>query len=194
MFGGLTGLLLTLINIFILVLIVRAIFSWFPGMLYSQAGRIIVMATEWYLAPIRRVIPPAGGLDISFLVGIVILYALAIFVGSGDIVRALIAIVGYALIFIIILLLVRVFFGFFRMDPWHPITEMVMQSTEPFARPFRGWFPRRPGQFDWAPVAAVVVVLAAYVIVSNLGRLVLGWGRRLGPGAGGGWCVRRAGG
>src|SRR5881296_538251 len=166
MFGGFTGLLLTLINIFILVLIVRAIFSWFPGMLYSQAGRIIVIATEWYLAPIRRVIPPAGGLDISFLAGIVILYALAIFIGSGDIVRAL--------IFIIILLLVRVFFGFFRMDPWHPITQMVMQSTEPFARPFRGWFPRRQGQFDWAPVAAFVVVLAAYVIVSNLARLGLG--------------------
>src|SRR5437899_12548133 len=171
MLGPLTGLVLTLINIFIRVLIVRAIFSWFPGMLYSQAGRIIVMATEWYLAPIRRVIPPAGGLDISFLVGIIILYALSIFIGSGDIVRALFAIVGYALIFIIILLLVRVFFGFFRMDPWHPITQMVMQSTEPFARPLRGWFPRRPGQFDWAPVAAFVVVLAAYLGVSNLPRL-----------------------
>src|SRR5256884_10011782 len=175
MFGSVGGLLLTLINIFILVLIVRAIFSWFPGMLYSQAGRIIVMATEWYLAPIRRVIPPAGGLDISFLVGIIILYALAIFIGSGDIVRALLAIVGYALIFIIILLLVRVFFGFFRMDPWHPITQMVMQSTEPFARPFRGWFPRRPGQFDWAPVAAFVVVLAVYVFVHSLPRLWIGY-------------------
>src|SRR5438874_5264571 len=172
MFGSVGGLLLTLINIFILVLIVRAIFSWFPGMLYSQAGRIIVMATEWYLAPIRRVIPPAGGLDISFLVGIIILYALAIFIGSGDIVRALFAIVGYALIFIIILLLVRVFFGFFRMVPWHPITLMELLSNEQFARPFRGWFPRRPGQFDWAPVAAFVVVLAAYVVVQNLPRFL----------------------
>src|SRR5438552_19135596 len=122
MFGSVGGLLLTLINIFILVLIVRAIFSWFPGMLYSQAGRIVITATEWYLAPIRRVIPPAGGLDISFLVGIVILYALAAFVGSGDIVGTLIAVVGYALVFIIILLLIRIFFGFFKLDPWHPIT------------------------------------------------------------------------
>src|SRR5207237_8308059 len=135
MFGSVGGLLLPLINIFILVLIVRAIFSWFPGMLYSQAGRIIVMATEWYLAPIRRVIPPAGGLDISFLVGIVILYALSVFLGSGSIISALVTVIGYALVFIIILLLVRIFFGFFKMDPWHPITQMVMQSTEIFARP-----------------------------------------------------------
>jgi YggT family protein len=174
MFGSLGELLATLITIFILILIVRAIFSWFPQMLYSEAGRIVLLATEWYLAPIRRVIPPAGGLDLSFLVGIVILYALRIFLQSGNIVAALIAIVGYALVFCIILVLVRIFFGFFRMDPWHPITQMVMQASEPFARPFRQWFPRRQGQFDWAPIAAFVVLLAAYILVSNLPRLGVG--------------------
>jgi uncharacterized protein YggT (Ycf19 family) len=51
---------------------------------------------------------------------------------------------------------------------------MIMQATEPFARPFRGFFPRRSGQFDWAPVAAFVVVLAVYVLVSNLYRFGLG--------------------
>jgi YggT family protein len=174
MFGSLGDLLSTLITIFIFVLIVRAVFSWFPQMLYTQAGRYILLATEWYLAPIRRVIPPVGGLDLSFLVGIIILYALQIFIRSGNIVAALIAIVSYALVFIIILLLVRIFFGFFKMDPWHPITQMIMQSTEPFARPFRGWFPRRPGQFDWAPIAAFVVVLAAYVLVNSLPRFGIG--------------------
>src|SRR5205807_5617964 len=173
MFPG-AGFIQILIQILILLLIVRAIFSWFPQMLYTEAGRIVVMATEWYLAPLRRIIPPAGGLDLSFLVGIILLYALQAFIGTANIATALLVIVRSALIFCIILVLIRVFFGFFQMDPWHPITQMVMQATEPFARPFRGWFPRRPGQFDWAPVAAVVVVLAAYVIVSNLGRLVLG--------------------
>ena len=38
MFPG-ASLIVTIINLFILVLIVRAIFSWFPGMLYTQAGR-----------------------------------------------------------------------------------------------------------------------------------------------------------
>ena len=94
MLGGATSLVLFLINIFILILIVRAILSWFPGMMYSEVGRIVLMATEWYLAPIRRVIPPAGGLDISFLIGIVILYALSIFLGSGSIISALITVIG----------------------------------------------------------------------------------------------------
>ncbi|HXN00364.1 MAG TPA: YggT family protein [Candidatus Dormibacteraeota bacterium] len=169
MFGPtITGLLNTIITILILVLIVRAIFSWFPGMLYTQAGRYVLLATEWYLAPIRRVIPPVGGLDLSFLVGILILYALQNFIASGNPISAVIGIVRSILIFCIILVLVRIFFGFFQMDPWHPITQMVMQVTEPFARPFRQWFPRRPRTFDMAPVAAFVVLLAALFLLSFL--------------------------
>src|SRR6266480_2843593 len=169
MFGPqISGLLSTIITIFIFVLIVRAIFSWFPGMLYTEAGRIIVLATEWYLAPIRRVIPPVGGLDLSFLVGLILLWALQTFIVSANIVAALVGIVRSVLIFCIILVLVRVFFGFFQMDPWHPISQMVMQVTEPFARPFRQWFPRRSRQFDWAPVAAFVVLLGALVLLSQL--------------------------
>jgi YggT family protein len=167
MFGPtISGLLSTLITIFIFILIARAIFSWFPGMLYSEAGRIILMATEWYLAPIRRVIPPVGGLDLSFIVGIILLYALQTFIVSANVILALVGIVRSVLILCIILVLVRVFFGFFQMDPWHPITQMVMQVTEPFARPFRQWFPRRPREFDWAPVAAFVVLLGALVLLS----------------------------
>jgi YggT family protein len=167
MFPG-SGLIQILIQILILLLIVRAIFSWFPQMLYTEAGRIVVMATEWYLAPLRRIIPPAGGLDLSFLVGIILLYALQAFIGTASIAVALLVIVRSALIFCIILVLIRVFFGFFQMDPWHPITQMVMQATEPFARPFRQWFPKRSREFDWAPIAAFVVLLAALVLVSTL--------------------------
>jgi YggT family protein len=167
MFPG-AGLIQILIQILILLLIARAILSWFPQMLYTEAGRIVVMATEWYLAPLRRVIPPAGGLDLSFLVGIILLYALQAFIGTANIAVALLVIVRSALIFCIILVLIRVFFGFFQMDPWHPITQMVMQATEPFARPFRQWFPKRPREFDWAPIAAFVVLLAALVLVSTL--------------------------
>src|SRR2546423_13469737 len=87
MFPG-AGFIQILINILILLLIVRAIFSWFPQMLYSEAGRIIVLATEWYLAPIRRVIPSAGGLGLSVLAGLLPLYALPAVTGSPHILLA----------------------------------------------------------------------------------------------------------
>src|SRR5437879_13220321 len=114
MFGPtLTSLLRTLVTTVILLLIVRAVFSWFPQMLYSEAGRIVVLATEWYLAPIRRVIPSAGGLDLSFLVGIILLYALNAFISSSNIIVALLLIVRTALTLWLVLALVRVLFGFF---------------------------------------------------------------------------------
>ena len=69
-------LLCDLIQIYIIVLVVRALFSWFPppsGGL-ATAYRILLDLTEPVLAPLRRVIPPAGAFDLSFLVLIVILY------------------------------------------------------------------------------------------------------------------------
>ena len=69
-------LLCDLINVYIVVLFVRAIFSWFPPPSGALATfyRILLDLTEPVLAPLRRVIPPAGAFDLSVLVLIVILY------------------------------------------------------------------------------------------------------------------------
>jgi YggT family protein len=69
-------LLCDLIQIYIVVLFLRAIFSWFPppsgGM--TTFYRILLDLTEPVLAPLRRVIPAAGMFDLSFLVLILFLY------------------------------------------------------------------------------------------------------------------------
>ena len=71
-------LLCDLIQIYIVVLFVRAIFSWFPPPSGGLATfyRILLDLTEPVLAPLRRVIPPAGAFDLSFLVLIVFLVIL----------------------------------------------------------------------------------------------------------------------
>ena len=68
-------LLCDLINVYIVVLFVRAIFSWFPPPSGALATfyRILLDLTEPVLAPLRRVIPPAGMFDLSFLVLIIFL-------------------------------------------------------------------------------------------------------------------------
>ena len=69
-------LLCDLIQIYIVVLFVRAIFSWFPPPSGGLATfyRILLDVTEPVLAPLRRVIPAAGMFDLSFLVLIIFLY------------------------------------------------------------------------------------------------------------------------
>jgi YggT family protein len=50
-----------------LALIVRVIVSWVGGT-YSRIGRVAHTLTEWFLGPLRRVLPSIGMIDISPLV------------------------------------------------------------------------------------------------------------------------------
>ncbi len=64
-------LLCAFITVFIVILIVRAVLSWFPleqGGFLAQVNRVVVDVTDWVVTPLRRVIPPVGMLDISVLV------------------------------------------------------------------------------------------------------------------------------
>jgi YggT family protein len=61
-------------QIYIIILIVRAILSWFPYSADSPLNpvrRVVFTLTEPVLAPFRRIIPPIGMIDISFLVAII---------------------------------------------------------------------------------------------------------------------------
>lgn len=62
-------------QLYVLVLFARAILSWFP---YSHDSplnpvrRVVFILTEPVLAPFRRIIPPVGMFDLSFLVAFIV--------------------------------------------------------------------------------------------------------------------------
>ena len=69
--GEMGALLVTLLRLVSLLLIARAILSWVtpgPDSPFRPIADFVYQATEPILAPVRRVIPPMGGLDISFIV------------------------------------------------------------------------------------------------------------------------------
>ena len=62
-----------LLTAYIIVLFARAILSWIPpspGPIAS-ISRVLFDITEPVLAPMRRIIPPTGVIDLSFLVLII---------------------------------------------------------------------------------------------------------------------------
>ena len=66
-----TALICNLLTIYMVILAARAVLSWFPmspGSALAPIARILVDVTEPVLAPLRRLIPQAGVIDISFLV------------------------------------------------------------------------------------------------------------------------------
>ena len=71
------GIFCALLLAYIVVLLARAIMSWFPirpGTPLASLYGVLLDLTEPVLAPLRRVIPPAGMFDLSFIVLIVALF------------------------------------------------------------------------------------------------------------------------
>ncbi len=79
--GTLVGAVLTTVreafSLVFWVLIIRAILSWFSQG-RNPMEMVLLQLTEPLLAPVRRVIPPIGGLDLSVLVVLVALQFLQI--------------------------------------------------------------------------------------------------------------------
>ncbi len=65
-------LVIWLARLYSLVLLIYALLSWIPD-IRGPWVRYIAMLVEPVLAPVRRVIPPLGGLDLAFLVVLLVL-------------------------------------------------------------------------------------------------------------------------
>jgi YggT family protein len=63
-----------LLSIYILLIVIRIVFSWGTISYTNRLMRFLVDVTEPLLGPLRRMIPPLGWMDISPLVAILILW------------------------------------------------------------------------------------------------------------------------
>lgn len=64
-------ILANIVLIYMVILGGRAVLSWFPirgGTFLASLNTLLFELTEPVLRPVRKVIPPAGMLDLSFLV------------------------------------------------------------------------------------------------------------------------------
>ncbi|MDA8300263.1 MAG: YggT family protein [Actinomycetota bacterium] len=69
--------LYTLGMIYLLLMLLRAVLSWFPiepGSMASRARHWLTVVTEPVIAPFRKIIPPVGIFDLSFLIAFLVVY------------------------------------------------------------------------------------------------------------------------
>ena len=71
----LVGVLASTIGIYLFVLLVRVLLSWFPNLDWSSnpALSAISSITDPYLNTFRGIIPPLGGLDLSAILAFIVL-------------------------------------------------------------------------------------------------------------------------
>jgi YggT family protein len=75
------SLISTVLQLMFWIIFIRAILSWF------SSGRnplelVMIQLTEPLLAPVRRIIPPIGGLDLSVIVVLVLIQFIRIVIGA----------------------------------------------------------------------------------------------------------------
>jgi len=75
-----------LLSLYTLILVVRAVLSWFP--IRPDSGLVPVIRAldtviDPVLQPLRRVIPPAGMFDLSYIALFVIIYLIQVALCSG---------------------------------------------------------------------------------------------------------------
>jgi YggT family protein len=81
--AGFLDLLVTVLQFYFYAILLYALMSWFSGSGYSPASQILSRVCEPLLAPVRRIIPPLGGLDLSALFVMIGLQALLILMRSA---------------------------------------------------------------------------------------------------------------
>jgi len=76
--GAVAKILDLLVNVFIWAIIIQAILSWVSPSQHNPAVSVLRSLTAPALSPIRRYLPDTGGLDLSPLVAIIVLYLVRI--------------------------------------------------------------------------------------------------------------------
>jgi len=74
--------LTVLLYAFIIIMLIRIVFSWVSPFPNNPVSRFAWVITEPILAPIRRVLPAMSGIDLSPMVALIAAYLLIAFLGD----------------------------------------------------------------------------------------------------------------
>src|SRR4029077_14106334 len=80
--NALIAVLTTLLYAFIILMLIRVVFSWVSPFPTNPVSRLAWQATEPVLAPVRRRLPPMSGIDLSPMVVMLAAYLLIAIIGN----------------------------------------------------------------------------------------------------------------
>ena len=170
------------------LILARIIVSWLPIHPWHPLVRWLRIIVDPILRPFRRILPSIGGLDLSPLLAILVIFfvanlltqALFYFISGipPDVPRDVVLLIAQLLENIVIVLgvlvLIRLLVSLFGADPWHPLVVGVRTMTNPLVRPFAALGPRRfHSGLDVPALATLAAYVVIYVVIAVLiGRLL----------------------
>lgn len=171
----------TLFSLYVLVLMLRFLLAWVRADFYNPVSQFLVKATNPLLVPLRRVIPPLGGIDMASVLLMLAMQMLGIALilllrGAGFSVQALIFIslaelVDLAFKVFIYAIVIQAILSWVNPGTYNPAMNLLQSLTEPVLRPARRLIPP-VGGIDLSPLAVLLILeVLRRLIVPLLGAL-----------------------
>ncbi|MDR1871884.1 MAG: YggT family protein [Deltaproteobacteria bacterium] len=173
---SLSSLVWWLVYIYIWVIIIRVLISWFHPNRQAPFVAFLRKVADPPLNFTRRLCPfTFGGMDLSPIILILFLHFLANFLKNSLItlgiglpatkiipvlVICLLGVVNSLAWFVFLLLVARVILSLVDPSPYNPLVMMVYGLTEPLLAPLRGLFSKGPAGLD---VRALVAAIGLFV-------------------------------
>ncbi|AJR01829.1 integral membrane protein [Hafnia paralvei ATCC 29927] len=177
----LTFLVKTVIDLYVMILLLRIWMQWARTDFYNPLSQFIVKVTQPIVGPLRRVIPSLGPIDSSSLLVAFLLmtikYPLLLLIQSGEIslspynlLFGLISVIksaGYLVFWVIIIRSIMSWISQGR----SPMDYVLLQLTEPLMAPVRRIIPAMGGLDFSAMVVILVLYMLNYLGMDLLGQL-----------------------
>ena len=158
-------LLITVFDLYIMVIILRFLLQLFRADFYNPLSQFVVKVTNPVLVPLRKILPGVGGLDIAslvfaylvVLVKLLLLYALSttaismaqvIVLGMADLLSQFVSLLFW-------LVLIRAIVSWVNPSLNNPFILVIFQVTEPIMAPVRKIIPPMGG-LDLSPILLIL--------------------------------------
>ncbi len=171
-------LIQTVLSLYLLVMLLRFLLRAVQADFYNPVSQFVVKATNPVLAPLRRLLPPVGRLDLAALVASVVLQALGIILilllnGIG--LPGITLIIAWSAVGVVGLLINIYFFALLAMIilSWvaggsrHPAILLIHQITEPVMAPVRRVLPPMGG-IDFSPILVFVLINVVQIALRHV--------------------------
>lgn len=167
-----------LFDFYISIVLLRLLLQLTRADFYNPLSQFCVRLTQPVVAPLRRIIPSAGGLDSASLVFALVLIALKeavlgrLYFGVWIDLIGLLQRSAFGLAFAVLQLMLMLVFAraiLSWVDPYGhtPFYRVLSQLTEPLLRPIRRLIPAMGG-LDLSPMIAILLIFLAQWLVSQL--------------------------
>ena len=158
-------LLITLFDLYIMVVLLRFMLQLFRADFYNPLSQFVVKVTNPVLVPLRKAIPGIAGLDVASLIFAYLVILLKYFLLAGIsgtmynpimmLIIGLADLLNQAVSLVFWLVLIRAIMSWINPTVNNPLMMVIVQITEPIMAPVRKLIPPLGG-LDLSPLLLII--------------------------------------